>query len=308
MPKKNSKQIYHDVTSHFIAAMKDGAPPWVKPWDENKFCADLPVNAVSGRKYSGVNITILWTAAASHGFKRDRWLTFNQAKSVGGAVRRGQKGTIAVLFKNVGSPARRKEIDRQSASEDKEEREGQFRLIRGFTLFNVEQCNDLPKDVKKGLEPRKCTPGWQLHKKADDLLLKQNIKIHRDNKSACYVPSKDKIYMPAKSAFDSTAGYYSTLFHELAHWTGHCSRLNRPGINSSTDIESAEYAFEELIAEICSAFLCAEFGIPGEQRHDSYILSWIEKLENDPKAIFSASAQAWKARSFVLGESPDLDS
>ncbi len=299
---KNSKQIYYEITNQFVSALKKGAPPWIKPWDEYQSYTNLPVNAATGRRYSGVNITILWAAATSYGFESDRWLTFNQAKTVGGTVRRGQKSTLAVLFKNINCE-NHKNIDQRTDAQDENESALQYRLIRGFNLFNVEQCKDLPTDVVEGGEPRKCPLSWETHEQAVKLLQQHNIKIHRNKKSACYVPETDHIYMPPKSAFNSTAGYYSTLFHELAHWTGHSSRLNRTGINCPSNQESMDYAFEELIAEICSAFLCAEFGIPGELRHDSYILSWIKKLENDPRAIFSASSQAWKARCFVLGES-----
>ena len=112
---------------------------------------------------------------------------------------------------------------------------------------------------------------------------------------------QDIIYLPTKQAFESTGGYYATLLHELTHWTGHASRLNRPGIKQNHVCDKV-YAYEEMIAEIGSAFLCAEFGIPGELRHEGYVLSWIRALENDSKAIFKASAAAWKARCWLLGD------
>ena len=234
-----------------------------------------------------------------HGFMSDRWLTFNQVNAAGGRVRRGQKGTVAVLYRNVEMP--RKRTDGHSQSDDADSTSTRtIKLVKGFTLFNVEQCEGLPYLIVHGPPLSDREPEWSLHQKAENLLVSNKVDIRHDNDSALYLPKEDYIRMPPKCAFQNESDYYSTLMHELTHWTGHSSRLNRPGITSLNGIDTTVYAFEEMIAEIGSAFLCAEFCIPGDPRHDSYILSWVEVLENDPKAIFKSSSQAWKARNFLL--------
>ena len=136
----------------------------------------------------------------------------------------------------------------------------------------------------------------------DALLARHSVKVRFGGNHAFYDSRLDFIGMPQKAAHDAGAAYYSTLLHELTHWTGHPTRLDRPGIADAGSSELEAYAYEELIAEIGSAFLCAEFGVRGEMRHEGYVLSWIEALENDSKAIFTSSAAAWKARCYLLGE------
>ena len=305
MARNSSKSLYQKITDQFIEALKTGAPPWIKPWSEDIPYTDRPTNAVTDRKYTGVNVTILWISAASRGFARDRWLTFNQVSAVGGKVSRGQKGTVAVLYRDI--EVVRKDFRGFHVMNDSGQPEmDTIKLIRGFTLFNVEQCSGLPQDISTGPVVKTKIPNWKLHQAADNLIISNGINIRHDNDNAYYSPKRDFIRMPPKAAFKSTAGYYSTLMHELTHWTGHASRLNRRGIAFPTDGEPKAYAFEEMIAEIGSAFLCAEFGIRGELLHESYLLSWIRDLDYDPKAIFASSAQAWKARNFLLDKNNQL--
>lgn len=303
MAKRSSDSIFTQITKIFLEALKNGAPPWRKPWSQSSPAPGFPVNAATERRYSGINITILWAAAIARGFEQDRWLTFNQVSNAGGRVKKGEKGTTAVLFKNIN-------IERKTTiDEDEEERalhcERHYKIARAFTLFNVEQCTGLPKKTVAGLYPRcKQKQNWESHHSADYLVRLCGAKIRHTGSIATYLPESDIICMPPKGAFESTAGYYSTLMHELTHWTGHKSRLNRLGIIESHPFNSVSYAFEELVAEIGSAFLCADHRIFGELRHESYVLSWIKILENDPKAIFSSSAQAWKARNYLMNQIP----
>ncbi|MDE0310053.1 MAG: zincin-like metallopeptidase domain-containing protein [Acidiferrobacterales bacterium] len=301
MAANEVNNLYFRITNQFLEALKRGAPPWKKPWsDIDQYC-DRPVNAVTERKYSGINVAILWSSAVSHGFTRDRWLTFKQVGKAGGRVKRGQKGTAAVLYRDI-RVAPKESDGTQSVDEDDVPKTNIIKLIRGFTLFNVEQCTGLPDKVIKGPPVHDQKPAWKLHQEAEDLIISNKVSVHHTSDSASYTPKGDFICMPPKCAFENKSDYYSTLMHELTHWTGHSTRLSRPGITNGSRIGTTEYAFEEMIAEIGSAFLCAEFRIPRDPSHDSYILSWIEVLENDPKAIFNSSAQAWKARNFLLGE------
>ena len=308
MARKSSNSIFTQITKLFIDALKTGAPPWRKPWSQASPVPGFPVNAATERRYTGINITILWAAAIARGFEQDRWLTIRQVSNAGGRVRRGEKGTTAVLYRNI-------KIERETKpGEDDEEPTPQsdrsYKIARAFTLFNVEQCTGLPKKISTGQYPKcKQKQTWESHRSADGLVDLCGAKIRHTGSVATYLPTADIICMPPKSAFESTAGYYSTLMHELTHWTGHKSRLNRPGIVESHSFNSVNYAFEELVAEIGSAFLCADYRIFGELRHESYVLSWIKILENDPKAIFSSSAQAWKARNYLISQFavPDWD-
>ena len=295
------RDVYAEVTKRFVDALKNGAAPWIKPWSEGGSTASRPTNAVTGRAYTGINVTILWTAARASGFERDRWLTFNQAAEAGGHVSRGQKGTLAILYRDY-------DVQRKDGTGDVVlDESGQpqidkIKLIKGFTLFNVEQCSSMPTEILCGQrEPAEVTE-WDSCQKVDEMLSRHEIKVKHGHDSAAYIPEDDLIRLPSKQTFESTGGYYSTLLHETSHWTGHPTRLNRPGIAAVKSTELDVYAYEELIAEIGSAFLCAEFGVRGEMRHEGYVLSWIEALENDSKAIFTSSAAAWKARCYLLGE------
>ena len=299
---KKKQNIYNTVTNRFIDALKNGAPPWTRPWSETSAkVMTRPVNAVTDRKYSGINVTILWTAATSNGFNRDRWLTYNQARNAGGHVRRGEKGTVAILYRDI-------EVRRKDDSGDlildsngnviKEK----IKFIKGFTLFNVDQCEGLSEEIVDGSTSSEEPPVWESHEEIESLLDSNGVQIRHDCDQAAYYPKDDVVRMPVKKAFKTDSCYYSTLLHEVVHWTGHQSRLNRPGIAKPLDYSKSAYAFEELIAEIGSAFLCAEFGLNCDLRHESYVISWISELENDPKAIFATSALAWKARNYLLGD------
>ncbi len=300
MTNEKSQSVFTKVTKVFIDALKNGAPPWRKPWSECCPVPGYPVNAVTERRYTGINVTILWASAIARGYEYDRWLSFRQASKLGGRIRKGEKGSVAVLFKKI-EVASKLEDD-----ENEEQPKAQpYKIARAFTLFNVEQCVGLPEKVAKGRYPtHTLEQNWESHHSADDLIKLCGAKVRHAGTVATYFPESDVICMPPKAAFESTAGYYSTLMHELTHWTGHKSRLNRAGIVDPFPFKSVGYAYEELIAEIGSAFLCADYHIFGELRHDSYVMDWIKILENDPKAIFTSSALAWKARNYLMSKIP----
>ena len=175
------------------------------------------------------------------------------------------------------------------------------RFLKGFTLFNVNQCDGLPIET---IESPSCSQSQLVESDAyqavDALLANHNVKVRFGGNDAFYDRHSDFIGMPEKAAHLPGDAYYSTLLHELTHWTGHSTRLNRPGI---ADAGSSELeAFEELIAEIGSAFLCAEFGIRNHLRHEGLVLRWVRELGEDPKAIFKASSLAWEARCYLLND------
>ena len=182
------------------------------------------------------------------------------------------------------------------------------RILKGFTLFNDEQCADMPTET---IENRSCSqeqlmePNVYQAQAVDALLTRHSVEVRFGGNDAFYDRHCDFIGMPEKAAHTHGAGeayYYSTLLHELTHWTGHPTRMNRPGIADTGSPKLEVEAVEELIAEIGSAFLCAEFEIRNNLRHKGLVLRWIRELEEDPRAIFKASCLAWKARCFLLGD------
>lgn len=272
-----NKDIYQTITDQIIAALEQGAAPWVKPWST----AGLPRNAVSGREYSGINTILL----AMSPYGSPLWLTYNQAKAAGGQVRKGERGTGIVLFK----PFNVTDVNNPIAPEKS------IPLLRSFTVFNVQQIDNLPEKFILVNKPQ--LDSFEYNKEAEMYLGKAIIE-HGKSK-ACFIPSADVIYMPSKFYFKSESDYYATGLHELTHWTGHKSRLAR---DFSGRFGDGAYAFEELIAELGAAFLCGHCGIDGQLQHANYIQSWLKVLKNDKRAIFTAAAAARKASEFVTGK------
>ncbi len=299
MTNYNYNRLSEIITNRFINALHAGAPPWIRPWNRDCPVNTRPSNVVTGRKYSGVNITILWSAAASKGYLSDRWLTFSQAKKIGAKVRQGQQSTTAIFFRTLQIPQKNQdglpEFDENGLAVTQT-----IKLMKGFNLFNVEQCTDIPPKYLEENDASNESLPWLLHQDAENFVVNTKATIRHQGTSALYIPEGDYILMPPRSAFSATEGYYSTIMHELVHWSGHKTRLNRVGISKDVQEGSYKYAYEELIAEIGSAYLCAELGIQGEMRHEGYVLAWIRILENDPNSIFRASAEAWQATCYLM--------
>ncbi len=237
--------LYEAVTANIIAELEAGAAPWVKPWKAGRTNAVMPVNAATGRAYSGINIPILWQAASADGYPTHRWMTFRQASAMGGKVRRGEHGAEVVL-------ALRMPVD------DDEDKAPRTRpLLRTFIVFNVAQIGGLP-DESTPLTPP--IPDSQL----EAFVTATGSEIRIGGNRALYFPTADYISMPAVGAFTDAVSYYATILHELGHWTGHPTRLDR---DLTGRFGSRAYAAEELVAEFTAAFLCADLGIRGELRH-----------------------------------------
>lgn len=270
--------IYQTITDKIIAALETGSAPWVKPWAS----LGAPRNAITGREYSGINTVLL----AMTDCTSNQWLTFQQAKTAGGNVKKGEKGTTVVFFK----PLTIKEKTDQQTEDEKV-----IPLLRTFTVFNTQQIEGLPEKFTPPIKPQ--ISAFDENEAAETLLNQAQIQYGMNR--ACFIPSLDKIHLPNKSEFNSIPDFYATALHELTHWTGHKNRLARDFTGRFGD---AAYAFEELIAELGAAFLCASTGINGQLQHDSYIASWLKVLKNDKKAIFTASAAARKANEFLTNQ------
>ncbi len=284
--------LYQEVTDKIIAELEQGRFPWVQPWGRAKSGLELPKNAATGRRYSGVNILILWGAVIEKGFAAQRWLTFRQALDLGGNVRKGERGT-SVCFADRFIP--KAELERVQKEGGEPEA---VPFLKRFTVFNVEQCDGLPASASAAAP---MLPERQIIPHAEALIAATHADFRIGGERAFYVPSADYIQVPPQPAFFEQINYYRTCFHELGHWTGHPTRLDR---DQSGANGSKSYAREELVAEMASAFVCASLGIVPTVRHADYLASWLDVLREDNRAIFRAAGQASKAADFLLAFAP----
>ena len=287
---KAKRDVYQEVTDRIITELEAGTVPWVKPWATAG--SHMPHNANTGRQYNGVNVLLLWMAAASKGYSSQSWVTFKQAKELGGHVRKGEHGERVVFWRFLDK------IKKDAATG--EEHNERIPLLRAYTVFNVEQCEGLTLPAREVVELTE----HERHAAAEALIACSGARIVYGGGRACYIPSQDTIHMPELGTFNEAAGYYATHLHELTHWTGHKARCDR---DLSGRFGDESYAAEELIAEMGAAFLCAELGIKGELRHASYLESWLRVLKGDKRAIFTAASMATKAATYIkeLAEAED---
>lgn len=276
------RDLYQSVTDRIVAQMETGTMPWQKAWSATG--SAMPMNAVTERPYSGINVVLFWMAQDA-GYAKPRYLTFKQALDAGGNVRKGEHGTKVYYFKQL-------TVEDKASGEER-----QIPMLREYTVFNVAQCENLPAKVVHGSEFK---PRNQDEREADaDAFIRATGADFREGAGVpCYVPSKDFISMPPFAAFNSRPDFYATSFHELTHWTGAKSRLDR---DLSTRFGTRAYALEELVAEIGGAFLCAEFGFDVVSRSAAYLTSWLEACRENPRAIFAAASAASKAADYLRG-------
>lgn len=278
--------LYQEVTDRIIAELEQGRVPWVQPWGRARTGPGLPENAVTGRRYSGVNILILWGAVIAGGFSGQRWLTFRQALSLGGSVRKGAHGTTICYADRFIPKAEAERAAREGGTPDA------VPFLKRFTVFNADQCEGLPETgAGEPLPERQAVP------RAEALVQASGADFRIGGERAFYSPDGDFIQVPPQPAFFDQINYYRTCFHELGHWTGHRSRLAR---DLSGHYGTRSYAREELCAELASAFVCAGLGVAPTVRHADYIGSWLEVLREDNRAIFRAASLASKAADFLL--------
>ncbi len=274
---------YAEVSQRIVSELEQGAAPWVKPWSATPG-QNVPQNAVTNRPYSGCNVVLLWLAR-SRGWATPRFLTFKQAIEAGGNVRKGEHGTKVFFVKQL-------QI-KDSTSEDSGTR--LVPMLREYTVFNVDQCDNLPDRIRAGKPMRVRNPDTR-DKLADDFLRATGANIREGHGEAYYVPGHDYISMPAFEAFKGADYFYNVAFHELTHWTGHRSRLDRD-LRKRFDVRA--YAVEELVAELGAAFLSAEFGFDGDVRNAGYIANWIDLLKSDKRAFFTACSKASQAADYL---------
>lgn len=291
----NGANLYDDITNKIIAELEAGRFPWVQPWGTSAAQAPLglPKNASTGRTYSGINILILWGAVVQHGFPGQGWLTFRQALSLGGNVRKGEHGTTVVYA------ARFVPEDEKQRARDTGEEAQAIPFLKRFTVFNVAQCEGLPQDIAVEVPP---PPPGMIEPTVETLIKASGIDFRIGGDRAFYAPAHDYVQVPPPAAYFEPINWHRTALHELGHATGHASRVGR---DLGGSFGTRKYAFEELVAEMNAAFCCAALGIVPTVRHADYLGSWLEVLREDNRAIVRAASQATKAADWLLGYLPD---
>jgi antirestriction protein ArdC len=253
----------------------------------------MPKNASTGRQYSGINVLILWGAVIECGYTGQSWLTFRQALSLGGHVRKGERGTT-VVYADRFVPK-----DEKRRADDTGEAAQAIPFLKRFTVFNTDQCDGLPTEIATTAPPP--LPGM-IEPTVEALIKATGIDFRIGGNRAFYVPSEDYIQVPPPAAYFEPINWHRTALHELGHASGHPSRLNR---DLSGAHGTRKYAFEELVAELNAAFCCASLGIVPTVRHADYIGAWLDVLREDNRAIVRAASQASKAADYILGFLPN---
>lgn len=286
--------LYKQVTDKIVYELEAGRLPWVQPWGRAKAGLGLPQNAASARRYSGINVLILWGAVVERGFAAQSWLTFRQALALGGNVRKGEAGTMVVYADRFVPKERAGEGVAGEGSVGDGAQPKSVPFLKRFTVFNVEQCEGLPECVAAGAPP---VPEGLILPHAEALIRATGAKMRISGSEAFYSPGSDTVHVPPPQAFFEPVNWHRTAFHELGHWTGHAARLNRDQAGS---YRSKAYAREELVAEMAGAFVCAALDIVPTVRHADYLGEWLSLLREDVRAIFRAASAASKAADYLL--------
>ena len=273
MNRSSRAESYEKITNQILALLDQGVLPWKQPW------ASILPQSVRGRTYRGLNLLIL----SMQSYSDPRWVTFNHVKELGGSVRKGERATWISFWQQV---------EREERNGDKKS----FPLMRPYAVFNIAQCEGLE------LQPLKTElcDGTPIER-AEEVIRNLPWDLTIKTGSAAYWSPSDpnSVTMPAPKSFESMDAFYSTLFHEVAHATGHSTRLSR---DMSGHFGEETYGFEELVAQFTAAFVCAQIGIDGTSQEDaSYVGGWAKTLRDSPKMILKAAGQAQRAADFILG-------
>lgn len=282
--------LYQHVTDQIIASIEAGTPAWRKPWTGDKGGAPFPRRS-NGEPYRGINVLMLWLTAEDKGYRSPYWFTYHQAQEAGGQVRKGERSATVVKYGTV-------EREDEATGDDK-----CIPYLKAYRVFSAAQIDGLPEAFHgtPAEAPRdlgtKADPDLEAFFDATGLERRSS-----DDPRAYYDLAGDVIHMPPVSTFHDAGGYYATLAHEAAHWTGHKSRLDR--FARFTDRKA--YAFEELIAEIGSAMICASLGLtPDFGQCAAYVESWLKALKDDKRLIFKAASEAQKAADWLMKTAPE---
>jgi antirestriction protein ArdC len=279
--------VYEVITSRIVKQLESGTAPWHKPW-KSSGKNGLPRNLVSGHEYRGINVWIL----LSSGFASPHWLTFRQARELDGHVRQNEVG-LPVVYWKFGT---REIQDRDETIERKSV------LCRYYTVFNIEQCEGLRIPAEPAEDQPQAEPIEACEQVVAAWLQKPTIWNGGDH--ASYNKLLDRVQMPERTCFDNAEEYYSTLFHELAHSTGHPARLNRSSLTDFERFGDHNYSREELVAEMGAAFLAGYCGIENRTINNSaaYLANWLDALKTDSRMVLVAANQGQKAADLILNQ------
>ena len=285
------KDVYTRITAQIIDHLEKGVRPWVRPWSAEHAAGRItrPLRH-NGQPYSGINILSLWMSALTQNFTAPFWMTYRQATELNGHVRKGEQGSLVVYANAI----TRTEHDEKTGKDTERE----IPYMRGYTVFNVEQIEGLPEIFYATVPPARDPIARITH--AESFFASLGATIKHGGNRAYYAQELDYVQMPSFEAFKDAESYYATLAHECTHWTKHPQRLDRDFGRKTWRDEG--YSREELVAELGSAFLCADLELRQEPREENaaYIAHWLEILKNDNRAIFAASAHAQRAADYLL--------
>lgn len=289
MTTSNRKDCYTEITNAIIGDLEKGIRPWIRPWDAGVApCRPLRNN---GEPYRGINVLWLWRAAAVAGYTSPYWFTFRQALEFGGHVRKGEKSSL-VVYANL--------YTKTEEDDDREPRERHIPFLKAYSVFNADQIENIPPrfTAASAAGDDMNFDHWP-NALAEEFFTNTGAALREDGSRAYYSVLEDAVYMPPLGKFEEAERYYSTLAHEMTHWTGHPTRV--PRNFPRTVFGTSNYAREELVAELGAAFLCADLGLSLTPRtdHADYIGNWLQVLRNDKRAIFQAAALAQKATDFL---------
>lgn len=294
MAKSDAKfNIYDHVTQTIIAQMEAGTVPWRKPWTGSKAGFAIPLR-VTGEAYRGINVLMLWMAAEASGYSSSTWMTYKQAKDLGGQVRKGEKSTTVVKYGAI------EDSDECNEGDDPKIRS----YARAYRVFNCDQIDGLADGFYAEVEPP-LDFGTQSDPALDAWFARLEIPLDTtDEPAAYYRPSTDRIHMPPIETFKSTVSYYSVLFHESAHATLHIDRLNRKHTGNKAEQRSRE----ELVADLTAAMVCARHGINHDYAQTAaYLKHWVEILGSDNRAIIRAASMAQAAADWMFDKAGEAD-
>jgi antirestriction protein ArdC len=292
--------LYQTITTRIVDALEQGTRPWMQPWAASHAAGSItrPLRH-NGKPYQGINVLLLWMAAAMRGYSAPLWMTYKQAQSLGAQVRKGEKGS-AVTYAD-----RMTKQEQDAATGETSERSIYF--LKQYTVFNVEQIDGLPAHYTAPAPETPRNPDARCEA-AEAFFAALGADIRHGGDRAFYMPSQDRVQMPPFETFTDAESYYATLGHECIHWTKHETRLARDFGRQRFGDEG--YAQEELVAELGAAFVAADLGLALEPRpdHASYIASWLKVLKNDKRAIFTAATHAQKALDYLHSLQPQAAS
>ena len=292
---KNKPDVYQIVTDQILKALDEGTVPWRKPWRGGS--AGRPKSLATRKPYNGINVWLLSMSAQANGYESPYWVTYKKAQDLGGQVRKGEKSTVAVFWKR---------IEKENTTDSGKIEKSEFWMLRYYRIFNLDQCDNLdpdklPIDAVPEIDETELVfePIAACESIVDNMPNRPPIE-HSGDPRAYYKPSVDKVHMPNKEKFESEPMYYSVLFHELSHSTGHEDRLNRKE-KAVAAFGSVTYGKEELVAEFSACMLCGVAGIDSAVIDNSaaYIESWTKAIKKDRKLVVQAASAGQKAADYI---------